>query len=312
MRTYHAMINRIMITGIMIICFVAGLAIAANADIDARSLWIPDADQTQIITLKDGSTLVGRITEIREHDVSVQTDAGEFTIPRDKIKEVKQVDSSAYRDGTYWFPNPNRTRLYFGPTGRNLHQGEGYFSDMLVFFPSVSYGLTENITIGGGISLVPGVDFDDQLLFFTPKIGLNVHSNISLAASAIIIQIPDFDDDDDDDLIDIDEGVTVGVLFASSTIGTEDKSLTLGLGFGFADDAIADNPAILVGGEWRIARRLSLVTENWVFPEVDDPLVSYGVRFFGEKMAIDLALFNILDDDAIFPGIPFVDFVWNF
>ncbi len=57
---------------------------------------------------------------------------------------------------------------------------------------------------------------------------------------------------------------------------------------------------------------MALVSENWIFPGVDVPVVSYGFRFFGEKMAVDLALFNVLDDDAIFPGIPYVDFVWNF
>ncbi|MBN2225722.1 MAG: hypothetical protein JW763_00005 [candidate division Zixibacteria bacterium] len=308
----YALIRRAGVIGMMVLCYLAISAMTAVAD--EHSLWIPDSTQTQIVSLKDGSTLVGRITEIGDDEVTIQTSAGSFTVAKEKIADVKLVESSAYRDGVYWFPNPNRTRLYVGPTGRCLRKGEGYFSDMLIFFPSVSYGLTDNVTIGGGMSLVPGIDFDRQLFYLMPKIGLDVKENIAIAASAIIIQIPDFDDDDDEDgdLVDLDEGVTVGVLFASSTIGTDDKSLTLGLGFGFADDEIADNPAVLVGGEYRVARRLSLVTENWIFPEVDDPLISYGVRFFGEQLSIDLALFNILNDDAIFPGFPFVGFVWNF
>jgi hypothetical protein len=45
---------------------------------------------------------------------------------------------------------------------------------------------------------------------------------------------------------------------------------------------------------------------------VDDPMVSYGVRFFGEAISTDLGFFNVISDDAIFPGLPFVAFAFNF
>ena len=49
-----------------------------------------------------------------------------------------------------------------------------------------------------------------------------------------------------------------------------------------------------------------------MIPGVNEALISYGLRFFGEKTSVDFAFFNILDDDAIFPGIPYLGFVWNF
>ena len=102
------------------------------------------------------------------------------------------------------------------------------------------------------------------------------------------------------------------IIFGTATFGTEDLSLTGGLGFGYVDDEIGDKPAVLVGGEWRFARRASIVTENWIFPGVDDALISYGLRFFGESLSADLGLFTTTEDDAPIPGIPLVSFTYNF
>ncbi len=86
----------------------------------------------------------------------------------------------------------------------------------------------------------------------------------------------------------------------------------MGFGYGFVDSDVAKKPMIVVGGETRLSRRTAFVTENWIFPEVDQPLISYGFRFFGEKLSVDLALLNTIGADALFPGIPYVDFVVNF
>lgn len=280
----------------------------------SSQLKVPAAGNKQILTLNDGSTLIGKIQEVGDETIIFKTDMGEITIDIEKIVEVKEISGSDIKGGKYWFTNPNQTRLYFGPTGRMLKKGEGYFADIYLFFPSVTYGLTNNITVSGGISIFPTEDFSEQLIYFTPKIGFNSSEELSFAASALIVRVPDWfgDDDDinedgDDDIVDV-----IGILFATTTYGTPDKSVTFGLGFGYADDEIADKPAVQLGAEYRLARRMSFVTENWVFPEVDEPLISYGLRFFGENMAVDLALFNVLNDDAIFPGIPYIDFVYNF
>jgi hypothetical protein len=288
------------------------LGVSAGAASLEGKLKAPAEGVSQVITMKDGSSLVGRITEVGETEVKFQTDMGEMTLQIDKISDIKEIKAEAIKGGKYWFPNPNRTRMLFGPTARTLRKGEGFFNDIYIFFPGVAYGITDNITIGGGMSLFPGLDIEDQLYYLTPKIGTKVTPEVDIAASAMIIRIPNPDDEVDDLLGDEADPKTLGVFFGSLTYGTDDKSATFGLGFGYFDDNIAKRPAVTIGGEYRVARRMSLVSENWIFPEVDQPIVSYGVRFFGESLAVDLALFNLLDEDAIFPGIPFIDFIWNF
>ncbi len=282
------------------ILIMAIFSISAIGSVTKKDLVIPESGKTQIITLDDGSSLVGRITDVGDDEIKFQSDLGEMTIAIGKIVEIKEVDDSSFREGKYWFPNPNRTRLYIAPTGRMLKKGEGYFYDTWLFFPGAAYAITDNITIGAGMSIFPGAGFDKQLLILTPKVGINSGGPVDFAVSGMFIKIP------------VDDPVTVGIINAVGTIGSDDNSLTVGLGYGYADGKLGDKPAVILGGELRFARRMSFVSENWIIPGVEDAIISYGIRFFGEKVSTDFAFFNILDEDAIFPGIPYLGLVWNF
>jgi len=256
-------------------------------------LRIPDSTKVQVITTVDKSKNVGRIIKIGDEEVVFKAEFGTIIIPIAKIKDIKEIPITAIKDGVYWFPNPNATRLYFSPTARMLKQGDGYFADYYLFFPAFAYGITNNFTIGGGMSLIPNASLDEQMFYFTPKIGLKATKSFNIAAGALLVKIPNFDDEDG-------ESPLVGILYGVGTVGNPDASFTLGLGYGFVDDEVAKKPMVVVGGEKRLSRRTAFVTENWIMPGVDNPLISYGLRFFGEKMSVDLALINILSDEFFF------------
>ncbi|PKK83875.1 MAG: hypothetical protein CVT49_06385 [candidate division Zixibacteria bacterium HGW-Zixibacteria-1] len=269
-------------------------------------LRLPEEGVTQIIISRGGSQMMGRILEIKDDEVVFQSELGTTDIKISDIKEIREIASSSLKEGTYWFPNPNQTRMFLSPTGRMLRKGEGYFNDIYIFFPSVAYGITDNITMGAGITIIPGIDIDKQIMYFTPKIGVAAVENFSLAVSGLIFRIPKAYDWDNDD------AMAVGIIFGTGTYGTPDKSISFGLGYGFVDDELADKPAVMVGGEYRFARRAAFVSENWVFPGTDNPLISYGVRLFGEQMSIDLGFFNTFGEDMPAIGFPIIDFVYNF
>jgi hypothetical protein len=273
-----------------------------------HALVIPESGQIQIITTEDGSTLVGRITRIGENDIEFQTEVGTVTIPKSKIMSIRTISKDSVRKGKSWFPDPNRTRLLFAPTGRMLEKGEGYFADYYVFFPTVNYGISNRVSLGGGMSLFPTGSLADQLYFFTPKIGIRQTNRFNLAAGALVIRIPEFEDDDEDD----DESPVVSVLYGVGTWGGTDRHLTLGFGYGMVDTEPADRPLLMLGGVSRLSRRTALISENWMMPGVDNILVSYGIRLFTENLSVDLALLNTIGEDSLFPGVPYVDFVWNF
>jgi len=184
-----------------------------------------------------------------------------------------------------------------------LKKGDGYFGVYEVFFPTVNYGITDNMSLGGGISIFPSGRFSRQIYYFTPKISLKQSEKINIAAGVLMIKLPDADDE---------KLPLVSVLYGVGTYGTHNRSMTLGLGYGMEDSKLASKPMVVLGGEQRLSRRLSLVTENWIVPRVSEVMVSLGVRFFGEASSVDLALINTVGNESLFPGIPYVDFVYNF
>lgn len=262
-------------------------------------LKVIDSSYIQLIETKDGSNFNGRIIKFNDNELEFETEFGLLTIPLINIESIETIAITVSHDNKYYFSNPNLTRLYFSPTGRMLKKGQGYFTDIYLFFPGFAYGITDNITIGGGVSIFPGVDMNEQLFYFTPKIGISSSDNTSFSLAGFFMKIP-YDDQ------------TVGILYGVSTFGPPNSSFTIGLGYGYNDGELADRPAILLGGDFRMSKSTSFVTENWVMPGVDYPLLSYGIRFMGKRMSFDLSFFTIADNDIIIPGIPYIDFVYNF
>ena len=281
---------------------------AENTPVSLTSrLAIPDSTQIQVLETTDGSTTVGRIVEIGTEEIAFETDLGIIHIPISKIKHIETVSADLIRKGELWFANPNITRLFFAPTARMLKQGEGYFSDYYLFFPGFAYGITDRFTLGAGLSIFPTVDINDQLFFLAPKVGLVQEKTFSFAAGALLVRIPRYEDDASQD-----DPEVAGILYGVTTFGQPDASLTAGLGYGFVEGDLAARPMVMIGGEKRLTRRMALVTENWIFPGVEDPLISYGIRFFGKRLSVDLGLINTIGEGAIFPGVPYIDFVVQF
>jgi hypothetical protein len=258
-------------------------------------LRVVDSTKIQVITMRDGSSLVGRIVSVGADSVDFQMGIGRVPIAVKDIREISETDSGRMHGGQYWFPNPNATRLFFAPTGQMLKQGEGYFADYQVFFPGFAYGITDNISIGGGMSLFP-TGLDEQVYYVTPKVGVSFGEQLHLAAGLLFAGTG---------------GGTGGVYYGVGTVGDGDASATIGLGYGFAGGDIESKPVVMLGGEKRVSRRIALVTENYLLPISDDNVVySFGIRFMGEKLTTDLAIFNVVGSGVI--GLPYVDFVFKF
>jgi hypothetical protein len=71
------------------------------------------------------------------------------------------------------------------------------------------------------------------------------------------------------------------------------------------------NLLLLIGGETQVSNSAKLITENWIFTGGDGTILfSGGIRFFGETLAVDLALITTAEafEGHGFPFIPWVDF----
>lgn len=256
---------------------------------------VADSGTLQRIQLRDGSELIGRITAIGDTTVQFESSIGVTTIRRSDILNAAGERGGMVRNGTYYFPNPNATRLVFAPTGRMLNQGEGYFSDYWVFFPGVAFGVSNNVTLGGGMSIFPGAD--EQIFYFTPKVGVLQSPKVNVAVGALFASVTDN---------------SAGILYGVGTWGEPDASFTAGLGYGFANGDLASTPAVVIGGESRVSPRVSFVTENYLLPG-GSMILAGGLRFMGRGLSFDLALANFKESGGEnFCCPPFIGFVYNF
>lgn len=269
-----------------------------------RFLRVPDSSAVQVVRLADGSSLVGRFVDVTGDPVRFETGGGIVSIRRADLRDINEMSRGAVKGGQLWFDDPNPTRLFLGPTARSLPKGEGDFSSTYLFFVSGGYGIGGNAQIGAGFSIFPLDDFTDNIFFLTAKAGIDLGKNAKLAVGGLVGWAGGIADDDFDN-----NGV--GALYGVGTFGSKDHALTLGTVVPFAGGDFANDPLLMFGGETRIARRLKLITENYISTEGGDAVLSYGVRIFGEKISVSLGLLNSTDG-GVFPGVPYVDFVIRF
>ena len=278
-----------------------------------------DTVARQVLRTRDGSTFVGRVVSEDSASVRFQTSSGTLTVDRATVLAIDAIRSADMHGEEYWFPDPNRTRLFFGPTGRMLDAGEGYYMNADLILQNFAAAAGNYVTLGGGFSLIPGVDPGDWLYYLTPKVGVYRSDNLNAAVGALAGFV---------------RGGGAGggrngfgVLYGVATAGGPNASVSGGLGFGYAGSKIESRPVYLVGGEKRVSRRVALLTENYAFIERTSDFVcaatcsessrnrlagavSYGMRFLGEKLSVDFGFFNLAghDTDLIFPGIPYLSF----
>lgn len=273
----------------------------------------PDTATRQIVHTRDGSTLVGRVVSEDSTMVRIETSSGILTVARANVLSIETLGGRDMHEGQYWFPDPNRTRLFFGPTGRMLDESEGYYMNTYLLLQSFAGGVSKYVTLGGGFTLIPGVSPDEWVYYFTPKVGLYQSNDLNVAVGALAGLLPQ------------NSPSGFGVVYGVATKGGPNGSVSAGMGYGYAGSSISKEPVFMLGGAERVSRRVSLITENYVyrtretcpsdvaclgtFPAKTQGIVSYGLRFLGEKLSVDFAFFNAPGQaDWIYPGIPYLSF----
>jgi hypothetical protein len=247
-----------------------------------------------IVELRDGGRLVGRVLEETPGHVRLRTGTGlELDIPRNSIASIRRAGEAAAEEPRL---DPNYSRLMFAPTGRPLKKGDGYFSDYELLFPGVAYGLTDQISLAGGVSTVPGIGLDEQLFYVSPRIGHSFSDRVAASAGLLYARGGGGSD-----------GESGLILFGVATLGGRDRSLTLGYGFATETGSGAEGTSILVvGGTATLSRRVALVSENWLVLNDDFRLseqpFGVAVRFFSDRLSADVGL--ILIGEAIEEGFP--------
>ena len=261
-----------------------------------------DTNKIYKIELKDGSVFIGNIMQQDSINLVLKNSSiPKIEILVSKIKSIDEVDKSNFKNDSYWYPNPHATRYFYGPSAIGLKKGEGYYQNTYLVLNSFNVGISDNISIGGGLELISTFAAKDPIFFITPKVSYKVAEKFHAGCGILYARFTS------------DFG-SLGTVFATGTYGTTDNNITGSLGWGFVDSEFSQEPIITLSGMKRISKRAALVTENWLIPSGEYyGLLSYGVRFFGEKIAVDLAFINNRDiAEEIIIGIPYVSFTVKF
>ena len=156
-------------------------------------LQVPaDTTVLQVLDLRDGSTLYGRIVEVGPPVRFRLTSGQVILLDPVTIREVR-LSRGRVVDGRVWEPDPNPTRLFFAPTARTTPAGSGYISVYQVVVPFLSFSLTDALMLAGGTPLVGG--FGGRRPFWVaPKLRVVDTGQLTAAVGVWSISTGDADD----------------------------------------------------------------------------------------------------------------------
>jgi hypothetical protein len=258
-----------------------------------------DAAKLYVVKMNDDNEFVGSIVSQNAEVVVLKTASlGEITIQKKNIRSINPLEKGQVVGGQYWFENPHTTRYFFGANAYNLRRGEGYYQNTWIFLNQVSYGVTNNITIGAGI--IPLFIFAGAStpVWITPKVAFPiVKDKVNAGAGAFLGTV----------IGEEDSGF--GLVYGSATFGPRDRNISFGIGYGFVDGEWGDTPAISVSGMVRTGKKFAFMMENYFVDTGDETaaISLLGGRFIGKRIAVDAALaLPISEFDEGFVAIPWL------
>lgn len=190
--------------------------------------------------------------------------------------------------------NPNPTRYFVGGAAFNIPQGTFLYKNSMLLFNSLTYGVSDQFSIGVGTELYSpvfgkGSDRVPKLFFLAPKIGYEYTSNVYISAGCEVFVFPEKMGIDP-----TEEGLSSAFLgYCLLTLGDANSNMTLGVytpnpNFNFSENMFVYN----IGGLQRMGKRFAFVAECFLLPEFDG-IVDAGLRLYGRRSSLDLGLMAV-------------------
>lgn len=248
--------------------------------------------QKVIVKMKNGDEFKGELMKRDENIITLKTENGELNLI---VSNVVSLENDVY-DGKFRFSNPHDTRYFFGPTGIPVKKNKGYYQNVLLSTNFVNYGITENVSIGGGfefISTLAGY----PIWFLTPKVGFNISTKTHVAAGVIMAGFAA-------------EG-TATLTYGVFTRGTSESNVSLGIGYGLMSGEFSKYPAIMFSGTHRVGNNVALLSENYIITNrynETNYIGIQGIRILSPKNSFDIGAIIIPSIIDFVPALPFVGY----
>lgn len=296
------------------------------------------------IMTEDGTRVNGPVVGMTQSEIQLNSQMGLLQIKIEDLESVEWEGIDFEPDTRYGFVNPNSTRYLFAPSAIPMKRGEGYYQNVWVTLNSLNYGLTDNISITGGIELITlftTMSFGDPgvLSFANIKVGTQVKEKLYLGGGILGGGVIGEND--------ANGGIGYGLL----TYGNKENNITLGIGYGYLAGDWANRPIVVISAMKRVSSKVALVTENWIVSTHSEysyqdyytgrqetsihndtyPVLSGAFRIMSENITFDLGLItageiyssktksaegntisNYSGTDWVPIPIPYLDFVYKF
>tara|TARA_B110000046_G_scaffold165255_1_gene181418 strand:+ start:5292 stop:6020 length:729 start_codon:yes stop_codon:yes gene_type:complete len=239
--------------------------------------------------MKNGDEYKGTLIKEDNNRMLLKTVNGEINLIASNVSSIENYDYS----GKFEFANPHDTRYFFGPTGIPIKKGKGYYQNILVTTNFFNYGLTKNISIGGGFEFISTI-FGSPIWFLTPKVGFDISENIHVGGGFIMAGFA------------AEGTATLG--YGVFTLGQSETNLSLGAGYGLIDRELSDYPAIMISGTHRISKSIAILSENYVIPN-SFYFGIHGIRILSKKNSFDIGAIVIPEIAAAIPALPYVGYI---
>ena len=269
---------------------------------DAKAQAASDSTIYHIET-HDGNSFFGKRADQKNDTITLITSQfGKIHIPSTSIKNIKPIKSERIINGKYWFENPQSTRYFWAPNGYGLKKGEAYYQNVWIFFNQAVVGVTNHFSIGAGI--VPMFIFGGGAptpIYVTPKFSIPVvkdHLNVGIGALWGTV-------------VGNGEGGSgsTGLVYGTTTFGTRDTNLSIGLGYGYSDGNFSDAPVINISAMVRTGQRSYFMTENYFLGLSDENIIMIllGGRSIIKRVSIDYGAFiPIIENMSSFAAVPWL------
>ena len=246
-------------------------------------------EQIVIVKMKNGDEYRGTISKDDRGKIVLKTVNGEINLIAENVNTIESYD---YK-GKFEFANPHDTRYFFGPSGIPIKKGKGYYQNILVTTNFFNYGVTKNVSIGGGFEFISTIS-RNPIWFLTPKVGFDVSENIHVGGGFIMAGFA------------AEGTATLG--YGVFTLGQPETNLSIGAGYGLLDGELSDYPAIMISGTHRISKSIALLSENYVIPN-SFYFGIHGIRILSKKNSFDIGAIVIPEIAEDLPALPYVGYV---
>ncbi len=260
---------------------------------------LPDSTRTVRVETIDGNEFVGFVVTEDSSAVVIKTETlGEIRIPKNIIKSKTELNEIKKVGSEFWLPNPQSSRYFWAPNGYGLEKGSSYYQNIWVLYNQYSIGVSDNYSIGAG--MVPLFLFAGTATPFwiVQKLSIPVVENkFNVGTGAFLGTFIG------------DQTGLFGLLFGTTTFGSRDKNLSLGLAYGFAGGEWMRVPIINVSCMVRTGPKGYFISENYIIPFEGKEvfLISAGGRSIIRNVGLDYSIWIPMGAElGSFIAIPFL------